>query len=200
MIKTITLATALATFTLFSCNNNDTTNINTEKSSSGNSSDLYFDYTLDGKEMHVDAADIMSTYRANNTDTVFTIHAGKDDNSTLLLSIPHDMTKPSTTPSGSPDYKMNITQGSASLQNYPEKNYTSNSFNSTYPEKSPVIPDAIVITSTEKQGEEARIITGTFNIKTYGENKETDPKQTDHVIKGKFRIKHEFSSINGGKF
>ncbi len=150
--------------------------------------------------MHVDAADIMSTYRANNTDTVFTIHAGKEDGTTLLLTVPHDMTKPSTTPSGSPDYKMNITQGSASLQNYPEKNYTSNSFNSTYPEKSPVITDAIVVTTTEAQGEEGRIITGTFNIKTYSDNKETDPKQTDHVIKGKFRIKHEFSSINGGKF
>lgn len=54
------------------------------------------------------------------------------------------MTKPSTTPSGSPDPKMNISQGSASLQNYPEKNYTSNSFNGTYPDKSPVITDAIV--------------------------------------------------------
>jgi len=200
MIKTKILAVAITAFTLFSCNNNDTTNTTTGKSSSSNSSDLYFDYTLDGKEMHVDAADIMSTYRANNTDTVFTIHAGKEDGTTLLLTVPHDMTKPSTTPSGSPDPKMNISQGSASLQNYPEKNYTSNSFNSTYPEKSPVISDAIVITSSEKQGEDARIITGTFNLKTYGENKETDPKQTDHIIKGKFRIKHEFSSINGGKF
>jgi hypothetical protein len=89
---------------------------------------------------------------------------------------------------------MNIMGGSATLLNYPEKNYTSLSFNSTYPEKSPVIPDAIVITSSEKQGEEARIITGTFNLKTYGENKETDPKQTDHVIKGKFRIKHKLSN------
>jgi hypothetical protein len=150
--------------------------------------------------MHVNAADIFCTYRANNTDTVFNIYVGKEDGTTLLLTVPHDMTKPSTTPSGSPDYKMNITQGSASLQNYPEKNYITNSFNNTYPEKSPVINDAIVITSTEKQGEEARIITGTFNTKTYAENKETDPKLTDHVIKGKFRVKHEFSSINGGKF
>ena len=183
---------------LFACNN--TTGDKTTDSKTTNSGDLYFDYTIDGKEMHVDAADIMSTYRANNTDTVFTIHAGKEDGTTLLLTIPHDMTKPSTTPSGSPDPKMNISQGSASLQNYPEKNYTSNSFNGTYPEKSPVITDAIVVTTTEAQGEEARIITGTFNIKTYSDNKETDPKQTENVIKGKFRIKHEFSSINGGKF
>jgi hypothetical protein len=184
--------------TLFACNN--TTGDKTTDSKTTNSGELYFDYTIDSKEMHVDAADISSTYRANNTDTVFTIHAGKEDGTTLLLTIPHDMTKPSTTPSGSPDPKMNISQGSASLQNYPEKNYTSNSFNGTYPEQSPVITDAIVVTTTEAQGEEGRIITGTFNIKTYSDNKETDPKQTDHVIKGKFRIKHEFSSINGGKF
>jgi hypothetical protein len=192
------LAILFAATTLFACNN--TTGDKTTDSKITNSGDLYFDYTIDGKEMHVDAADIMSTYRANNTDTVFTIHAGKEDGTTLLLTVPHDMTKPSITPSGSPDYKMNITQGSASLQNYPEKNYISNSFNNTYPERSPVITDAIVVTATEARGEEARIITGTFNIKTYSDNQETDPKQTDHIIKGKFRIKHEFSSINGGKF
>ncbi|MDZ4793745.1 MAG: hypothetical protein SGI83_05645 [Bacteroidota bacterium] len=193
------LGTALAVTALFACNTN-TGSDKTTDSKTTHSGDLYFDYTIDGKEMHVDAADIMSTYRANNTDTVFTIHAGKEDGTTLLLTIPHDMTNPSTTPSGSPDLKMNISQGSASLQNYPEKNYTSNSFNGTYPEKSPVITDAIVVTTTEARGEEGRIITGTFNIKTYSDNKETDPKNTDHVIKGKFRIKHEFSSINGGKF
>jgi len=200
------LVSILVATTLLACNNTtgnkttDSKSSDSENSGLSNSGDLYFDYTLDGKEMHVDANDIMSTYRANNTEKVFSIHAGKDGGTTLLLTIPQDMTMPSTTPSGSSDYKMSITQGSASLQNYPEKNYTSNSFNSTYPEKSPVIPDAVVITSTEKQGEDARIITGTFNTKTYGENKESDPKQTDHIIKGKFRIKHEFSSINGGKF
>ena len=192
---------AIAASFLLSCNNTGNTNTTAEKSSSTNSSGkLYFDYTIDGKEMHIDAADVMSTYRASNTDTVFTIHAGKDGATTLLLTVPHDMTKPSVTPSGSSDFKMNISQGSASLQNYPEKNFTSNSFNGTYPEKSPIIPEAIVITSTEKQGEEARIIAGTFNTKTYSDNKETDPKNADHIIKGTFRIKHEFNSFNGGKF
>lgn len=200
------LVILFAATTLFACNNttsDKTTDSKTTNSETGglvNTGDLYFDYTLDGKEMHVDAADIMSTYRANNTDTVFTIHAGKEDGTTLLLTIPHNMTKPSTTPSGSSDPEMNISQGSASLQNYPEKNYTTNSFNGTYPEKSPVILDAIVVTATEAPNEKERIITGTFNIKTYSDNKGTDPKQTDHVINGKFRIKHEYSSINGGKF
>ncbi len=201
------LVILFAITTLFSCNNtssdksSDSKNSNSETSGSGSTGDFYFDYTIDGKEMHVDAADIMCTYRANNTEKVFSIHAGKEDGTTLLLTIPFDMTKPSATPSGaSTDYNMSISQGSASLLNYPEKNYTSNSFNSTYPETTPVINESVIVTSTEAQGEEARIITGTFDTKTYSQNKETDPKQTDHIIKGKFRIKHEFSSINGGKF
>ncbi len=200
------LVLLLASTTLFACNNTtddktrESKTSNSETSGSGDTGDLYFDFTLDGKEMHVDAADILSTYRASNTDTVFKFHAGKEDGPILILTLPHDMTKPSTTPSGSPDYNLNITQGSASLLNYPEKNYTSNSFNNTYPERTPIIEESIVVTSTEKQGEEARIITGTFNTKTYSDNKETNLKETDHIIKGKFRIKHEFSSINGGKF
>ncbi|MBA3674699.1 MAG: hypothetical protein H0W75_07040, partial [Chitinophagaceae bacterium] len=158
---------------------------------SANSGDLYFDYTIDGKEMHADAADISSNYTANKTDTVFHLdaHAAKEGGTALLLTVPHDMAKPSTTPSGSPDWTY-ITGGSVTLLNYPEKDVRSFSFNDTYPEKSPVIPDAIVITSSEKQGEEARIITGTFNFKTYRDNKETEV----YVIKGKFRIKHKLSN------
>ncbi len=201
------VAIAFAITTLFACNSNtgsdktmDSKPTNSETSVLPNSGELYFDYKLDDKEIHVDASDIMSTYRENNTEKVFSIHAGKDGGTTLLLMIPYDMTKPSKTPSGSSDYKMNITQGSASLQNYPEKDYTSNSFNSTYPERTPVINESIIVTSTETMGEKARIITGTFNTKTYSDNKETDPKSADHIIKGRFRIKHEFSSINGGKF
>ena len=188
------LVILFAATTLFACNN--TTGDKTTDRKSTNSGDLYFDYTIDGKEMHVDAADISSTYQASNTDTIFHLnaHAAKEGDPALLLTVPHDMTKPSTTPSGSSEPKMNIMGGSATLLNVPEKNYTSLSYNSTYPEKSPVIPDAIVITSSEKQGDDARIITGTFNFKTYGENKESDPKQTDHVIKGKFRIIHKLSN------
>ena len=183
------LVILFAATTLLACNN--TTGDKTTDSKTTNSDDLYFDYTIDGKEMHVDAADISSTYQASNTDTIFHLnaHAAKEGDPALLLTVPHDMAKPSTTPSGSPDTEMNLIGGCATLLNYPEKDIRSFSFNGAYPEKSPVIPDAIVITSSEKQGEEARIITGTFNFKTYRDNKETEV----YVIKGKFRIKHKLS-------
>ena len=131
--------------------------------------------------------------RQNKTDTVFhlLIHPGKDDDPSLGFTIPHDMTKPSATSSGgAPEFKAYIAGGVATLSNYPEKDIRSFSYNDTYPEKSPVIPNAIVITSSEKQGEEARIITGNFNFKTYRDNKETE----SYVIKGKFRIKHKLSN------
>lgn len=202
MINKIIFATAIASTILCSCNNNDTatTNASTEKTSEVKNDELYFDYTLDGKEMHVDEADLHATYAQTTNSNKFSIYVGKESGTQLLLTIPRDMTKPSTTPSGSADYNENITQGSVSLIDYPEKNYTSNSYNSTYPETTPVMPAAIVITSSEKLGEDARIITGTFNVKTYGDKSHNDPKSTDHVLVGKFRIKHTFSSMNGGKF
>lgn len=201
-MKTLLLLILSVSVFLFGCKNNSSSSSQADKSvqtSSTEKDGFYFDYTLDGKEMHVDAEDISSTYYPDQNNR-FAIFAGKDGAITLLLTVSQDMTKGSVTPSGSSDPNMNIQQGSVSLQNYPEKNYTSNSYNSTYPEKTPVIADAITITASEKDGEEARIITGTFNAKTYGDNTATDPKSTDHVIKGKFRIRHVFTSYNGGKF
>ena len=189
MKKIGTIAIAITVTSLLSCNNNDSTKTNTEKSSNTKSNDLYFDYTIDGKEMHADAADISSTY-TESTDTSLLIFAGAEGATTVSLAIPHLISKPSTTPSGSGTISK-INRGSIALNNYPEKGYVSSSYDGSYPEKTPITPDAIVITSTEKQGEEATIITGTFNTKTYSDNKETDPKNTDHIVKGKFRIKHK---------
>jgi len=194
----------LATFALFaiflmSCNNKKTTASATTNSAAAPPGDFYFDFTVDGKPMQINADDITSSYYPGSKTNTFKIFAGKEGEPTLMLVIPHDMTAPSVTPSGSPDYDMEITQGSASLQNYPEKNFTSNSYSTTYTEKTPLISDAITITSTDKDGEDGRIIAGTFNTKTYDVNS-TDPKYASHTIVGKFRIKHTFSSTNGGKF
>ena len=191
MKKTLTIAIAIATIFLLSCNNTGSNNTNAEKSSISNSSDLYFDFTVDGKEMHIEADDISSTY-TELVDTSLLIFAGADGATTVSLAIPYLISKPSTTPSGSSTISK-INRGSIALNNYPEKGYVSSSYDGTYPEKTPITPDAIVITSTEKKGEDATIVTGTFNTKTYSDNKETDPKNTDHIIKGKFRIKHRSS-------
>ena len=154
--------------------------------------ELYFNFTIDGKPQQIDAADISTSYNVTSKDSVFKIFAGKDGGLTLLLTIPHNMAAPSSTPSGSPDYALNITQGSVSLQNYPKPTFTFNSFGTTDPKESVVTPDAIVVTASEKV-KDGRIITGTINVKVFGgDNKQNDPDIKDYIIAGKFRIKHEF--------
>ncbi len=126
---------------------------------------------------------------------VFKVFAGEYGKINLLLATNEDVTKPSSTPSGSTNLDDEIKQGSVSLQNYPEKNYTSNSFNTTFPESSIPVPDAIVITESKRFGDTHRIITGKINVKVFGGDATNDPKVSDHVIVGKFRVKHEFSNV-----
>jgi hypothetical protein len=81
-----------------------------------------------------------------------------------------------------------------SLQNYPEKNLTFNSFNTGEPTAAIEVPDAVVISSSEKIGNEYRIITGLIHVKLFGDdNKLKDPAIKDREITGKFRIQHFFN-------
>lgn len=164
--------------------------------------DYYFDFTADGKEFQIAADDVSATLSNVNGHPAFKIFAGADDKTGIMLTIPKNMKSPSSTPSGSANLDESISQGSVSLLNYPQKNYTTNSFNTVYPEMSKPVADAVVITSIEADGKDAKIITGTFNVKTFGthSNNNTDAKDTDHTVKGKFRIRHEFHSYNGDRF
>ena len=202
LMKALFVIHVLAALFILSCRNITGSALSTsdeEKLSSLEKQSFYFDYILDGKEMHVNADEIVSAYYPDKNKT-FTIYAGKDDSVLVLLTVGRDIRKPSVTPSGSANPKMNIPMGSVSLQDSPEKNNESHSYNSTSPEGTPVIADAIVITGSQKEGDTARIITGSFHAKTYRGSKETGDEYTEHVIKGKFRIRHEFHSYNGGSF
>ncbi|MEJ7827878.1 MAG: hypothetical protein WKF91_06780 [Segetibacter sp.] len=197
-MKGVFVIHVLAAVFIFSCRNTTGNAVKTSDSEPANQS-FYFDYILDGREMHIDAADIVSNYYPSKHNT-FTIYAGEIDSFLLSLTVSRDIRKPSVTPSVAEDPNMNILTGSVSLQDYPEKNTTCNSYNSASPEATPVIADAIVITRSEKEGDIARIITGSFQAKLYRGSKETQNEYTEHVIKGKFRIRHEFHSYNGGEF
>lgn len=156
--------------------------------------DFYFNFTVDGKEMNFTPADVSSSYNTALKKPTFKIFAGSGYGEiALTLTTTSDMTKPSSTPSGSTDFDEQITQGSVSLQNYPEKNYVFNSFDTGAAGTSTPVPDAIVITKSERVAD-GRIITGTFNAKVFGgDNKKNDPNIKDRVIKGKFRVKHIFT-------
>ncbi|MCC7030040.1 MAG: hypothetical protein IT257_07025 [Chitinophagaceae bacterium] len=191
----------LLILTFFICCESSNSNVSASPEPAKAGAQYYFDFSVDGKELHIKPEDVTASYRQNGGIDVLKIFAGKEGEPTIVLTIPADPRKPSSTPNGSAtEYNMEISQGSVSLQNYPEKNYTSNSFNTTYPEMSVVTPDAVLITASEPEASVARIITGSFNTTTYGSKDSKDPKDSNHKVSGKFKIRHEFSSYNGDKF
>lgn len=199
MKRTLSLVLILSFTILCSCNSNNGKDATTSKGQNENTenNDLYFNYSIDGKEISVDTNDILTSYNEfGATDREFKVFAGKDGETSLVLTIVSDMSKPSNTPNGTPNAAEKLVQGSVSLQNYPTKGFTFNSYDYLLNPKPAVIPDAIVITKSEKVGEVARILTGTINVTVRGgENKQHDPNIKDYVIKGKFRIKHEFKGL-----
>lgn len=190
MKNSIILILTSAFIGFLSCNNSG------GESKSETNEDLYFTFTIDGKEtVSFPEEEISTSYNTALKKPVFKVFAGEYGKINLLLATTEDVTKPSSTPSGSTNFDDEIKQGSVSLQNYPEKNYTSNSFNTNFPESSIPVPDAIVITESERFGDTHRIITGKINVKVFGGDATNDPKVKDHVIVGKFRVKHEFSDV-----
>ncbi|MCP9763975.1 hypothetical protein [Lacihabitans soyangensis] len=189
MKNSIILILTLAFIGFLSCNNSGT------ESKSDTNEDLYFTFSIDGKEVSIPPEEVSTSYNTALKKPVFKVFAGEYGKINLLLATTEDVTKPSSTPSGSKNFDDEITQGSVSLQNYPEKNYTSNSFNTNFPASSIPVPDAIVITESKRFGDTHRIITGKINVKVFGGDATNDPKLKDHVIVGEFRVKHEFSDV-----
>ena len=192
----ITLGILLSTF--LSCNSKtekkDENIAQTENVAEVNE-DFYFTFTVDGKEINIKPDDVSTSYNTALPKPTFKIMAGNYGEISVVLTTTADMTKPSSTPSGSTNYDEQITQGSVSLQNYPEKNYVFNSFDKGSPVTSTPVSDAIVITKTERVSD-GRIITGTFNVKVFGgDNKKNDSNIKDRMVVGKFRVKHTFSDV-----
>ena len=192
----ITLCIFLSTF--LSCNSKtekkDKNIAQTENVAEINE-DFYFIFTVDGKEITIKPDDVSTSYNNALKKPTFKILAGNYGEISVVLTTTADMTKPSSTPSGSTNFDEEITQGSVSLQNYPEKNYVFNSFDTGDAATSIPVPNAFVITKSERVAD-GRIFTGTFNVKVFGgDNKMNDPNIKDRNVKGKFRIKHTFSDV-----
>ena len=192
----ITLCFFLSTF--LSCNSKTEKN-NENIAQTGTvadvNEDFYFTFTVDGKEINIKPDDVSTSYNNALKKPTFKILAGNYGEISVVLTTTADMTKISSTPSGSADYDEQITQGSVSLQNYPEKNYVFNSFNTGDAATSIPVPNAFVITKNEKVAD-GRIFTGTFEVKVFGgDNKKNDPNIKDRIVKGKFRVKHTFSDV-----
>ncbi len=177
-------------FFSFACNTKSESKNNTAQ-------DFNFEFTVDGKKFNFSPDDVSTSYRDFGKDNhEFKIYVGKEYGTlSLTLTVLADMTKPSSTPNGDPNPGNALFQGSVSLQNYPEKSFTFNSYDGLQNPKPKPVSDAIVITSSVLEaGGKARIISGTINtVVLGGENKSKDPKIKDYVVKGSFTIRHEFT-------
>lgn len=200
-MKTLNLLlTFIIAAVLTSCGNtaSEKTATDEPEKNTSQADDYYFNFTVDGKPVHVNPDNILTSYNNFSGKIEFKIFAGNEGGPQLILTIPNDMSKPSTTPSGSSEAGYSISQGSVSLQDYPEKGDTFNSFDFTANPPLTPVPDAIIVTSSEKLGEEGRAITGTVNVVTIpGNNPKNDPTVKPYTITGKFRVKHLFK---GDKF
>jgi hypothetical protein len=197
MKKYIAFSILFILISIFSCNS--TSNKSEAKNSvekiENITDEFFITFTIDGKEVNIPIDEVSTSYNVALKKPVFKIMAGEYGKINLLLITTEDITKPSSTPSGSTNFDDEITQGSVSLQNYPLKNYTSNSYNMG-DEKSKVIsPNAIVITKSERVADKYRIIEGKINVKVFGGDPGTDKNVSDHIIIGKFRVKHEFTDV-----
>jgi hypothetical protein len=186
--------TSLLFLAFTSCNKNEGKKVEHERSTTEGTDAFYFNYSIDGTNYKVAEDDILTTYNEfSATQKEFKIFAGKDQERSLVLTIISDMSKPSTTPNGSAEPGNALSHGSVSLQNFPEKGFTFNSYDFLLNPKPAVIPNAITITKSEAFEDNGRIITGTIDaIVRGGENKQNDPKIKDYTIKGNFRVKHLF--------
>lgn len=148
--------------------------------------DLYFRFTVDGKALTIAPDAISSSFNTFGKHSELKIFAGNEGEPQVLLTVVSPMTGPSKTPSGSPVVEEGISQGSVG---YTAAGVTTVSYDKQDPVASVVAPDAIVITSIEPAGTDARIVTGTFSTKTYV-LVPPDATHQDHVLAGEFRIKH----------
>ncbi len=126
------LILVLAAVFILSCRNTTGNAVKTLDSDAAKQS-FYFEYTLDGKEMHTDAADIFSDYY-HYKHISYRLNAGKQDSVMVLLTVYRDMRKFSITPSVATDPNTNALAGTVSVKDYPEKNTTLSSYNNSSPE------------------------------------------------------------------
>ena len=94
----------------YSCNSKTEKNTNTSDIKEEiRQDDFYFTFTIDGKEINIKSDNVSSTYNTALSKPTFKIFAGNYGGITVILTTTADMTKPSSTPSGSTNFVEQIT-------------------------------------------------------------------------------------------
>lgn len=149
------------------------------------SGDAYFRFAIDGKAMQIPIRDIITPAKYDGSFQVF---AGPDRQMSIVLTVPNIAQCPCVVPAGSNDTGSNISQGSVSLQHFPNPG---NGLNNWYSGLDGVPPArAIEITKIEKQTDGSRWVTGFFSTTVLKTQSNGDgPENHDYVISdGQFRL------------
>lgn len=193
------LAIAICMAMLIACKSNTAPTAEnsspTEMSSpSTTSSDEYFTFAIDGKEMSIAAADISTSF--SSFDSTFKVFAGADKKLSIVLTIPALTNCPCSVPAGSAEAGNQLDQGSVALQNYPQTGYGFNSWSNSMHDAPPA--EAIKITDLGTVKDGYRFITGEFHAKVLKTESNGDkPDNKDYEItNGKFRVKHDTHGSN----
>ena len=158
---------------------------------SAGSNDAYFRFAIDGKAMQIAIDDISTPLRYDGSFQVF---AGADRQMSVILTVPNVAKCPCVVPAGSSDPSSNISQGSVSLQHFPNPG---NSLNNWYSGLEGTPPArAVEITKIEKQPDGSRWVTGLFSTTALKTQSNGDgPENRDYVISdGQFRLHVEASN------
>ena len=187
---------------LSSCQDSTSGNDGASVGATGNStsivssdSDAYFRFAIDGKAMQIPISDIITPAKYDGSFQVF---AGPDRQMSIVLTVPNIAQCPCVVPAGSNDTSSTISQGSVSLQHFPNPG---NGLNNWYSGLDGVPPArAVEITKIEKQSDGSRWVTGLFSTTVLKTQSNGDgPENHDYVISdGQFRL--HVAASNSGAF
>lgn len=155
--------------------------------------DQHFSFTIDGEPMHIAVADIYVSLGYGDTLKVF---AGAERKLSVTLTVPNVTNCPCVVPAGATAAGDELTQGSVSLQHYPNPG---NGLNNWYLGLDGTPPDhAIEITDIGTIVDGARYISGTFDTTVLKTQSNGDgPENRDYVVAGTFRLRFETTGVNG---
>lgn len=184
-------------FTLVACGGEapaDTRADNAAVAPAPAAADEYFSFVIDGRRIEIDRDDVLTSFWPDGT---FKVYAGADGSVSLALTVPNAAACPCTVAAGSIEPGDPISQGSVSLQNFPEPGNTLNNWYLGLDGTPPSAAVSIVDIGHVEAG--IRYITGTFNttvLKT--ESNGDGPGNRDYAIsEGRFRVRHQLDGADG---
>lgn len=154
----------------------------------------YFSFVVDGRRIDIDPDDVLTSFW---TDGTFKVYAGAEGSASLALTVPNVAACPCAVAAGSIEPGDPISQGSVSLQNFPESGNTLNNWYLGLDGTPPGAAVTVVDIGHVEAG--VRYIAGTFSTTVLKTDSNGDgPGNRDYAIsEGRFRVRHQLDGGDG---